>query len=692
MIQKLSLFLLLTLTLLRPLHVYAGTVEIPRTGQAASYAAGDDGALQTGVAWPIPRFTDNGDQTITDKLTGLMWEKNAYKGNYDKAANGVIVGTSTWQTALDTAAYYNSISYLGHSDWRLPNINELKSLVNIGAPDQSQWLMSQGFANVLSQHYRTSTSPSMMVNMADGGVATNLYSYAWFVRGAGPGVVALPETGRQTCSGSDGSWRACSGTEDANLRMGIEWPDPRFTDNSLANPADLTLLDNLTGLVWPKNAGLAGKMTWQQALDFIETLNSTNYLGYNDWRLPNLNELQTLSHAQYSDYFKYHVFLNYQLGYYWSSSTYAKNTIGAWVKASGSFYTSWVAKTSLQYVLPVRGGGPGLRTPVINWTKPYDIVYGTPIAAVQLNATTDVEGTFVYTPVAGTVLDAGTHTLSVTFTPSDTARYKTSTKTVTINVVKATPAITWADPVDLVYGAALSTTQLNATADVAGAFFYSPAAGTVLNAGPNTLTVIFTPADTANYTIAAATVGLTVLKADQTMVFPAIATRSVGDPDFDPGATASSGLAVSYTSSDSRVASISGGMIHIIGGGTATITAWQAGDANYNPASQTQPLKVTGRPSKKPALTINAPADGTVTSDASLSITGNVDGLHKKDTLIISIANNGTTTSVPVQFAVPSGNFSGVFSLGGGENVIEIAATNHFGTTFDRRTILLRVP
>lgn len=618
--------------------------------------------------------------------------KKRYKGNYDKTTLGVIVGTFTWQVALDTAAYYNSINYLGYSDWRLPNINELKSLLNLDAPDQSQWLMSQGFTNVLNQFYRTSTSPYVLVNMAGGGVYTNSYSYAWFVRDGQPGVVTLPKTGKETCIGSDGYWRPCSGTEDGNLRMGTEWPNPRFTDNSLTNPADLTLLDNLTGLVWPKNAGLAGKMTWQQALDFIEILNNINYLGHSDWRLPNLNELQTLSHAQYYDYFKFRVFDNYQLGNYWSSSTYAKNTSATWVKSSGSFYTSAAAKTSLQYVLPVRAGGASLRTPVINWADPSDIVYGTPISAIQLNATADVDGTFVYTPAAGTVLDAGTHTLSATFTPSDTASYKTSTKTVTINVAKATPAITWTDPADIVYGTALSATQLNATADVAGTFFYSSATGTVLIAGTHTLTVIFTPADTANYTVATAAVRLTVLKADQTVFFPAIATRSAGDPDFDPGATASSGLAVTYTSSDSTVATISGGMIHIVGGGTATITAWQAGDANYNPASQTQILKVTGRPSKNPALTVNTLADGTVTSDASLSITGNVDGLNKKDTLTISIANNGTSTSFPVQFASPSGNFSVVFSLGDGENVIEITATNRFGTTVDRRTIFLQVP
>ncbi|KJU84605.1 conserved hypothetical protein, secreted, partial [Candidatus Magnetobacterium bavaricum] len=50
---------------------HAGTVSLPQTGQTTTYAAGDDGALQIGVAWSNPRFTDNRDQTMTDNLTGL---------------------------------------------------------------------------------------------------------------------------------------------------------------------------------------------------------------------------------------------------------------------------------------------------------------------------------------------------------------------------------------------------------------------------------------------------------------------------------------------------------------------------------------------------------------------------------------------------------------------------------------------
>ncbi len=71
---------------------------------------------------------------------------------------------------------------------------------------------------------------------------------------------------------------------------------------------------------------------------------------------------------------------------------------------------------------------------------------------------------------------------------------------------------------------------------------------------------------------------------DQTITFPNIASKQIGDPDFSPGATASSGLAVSYTSANTDVATIINGNIHITGTGTSTITASQPGNTAYNPA------------------------------------------------------------------------------------------------------------
>ena len=151
--------------------------------------------------------------------------------------------------------------------------------------------------------------------------------------------------------------------------------------------------------------------------------------------------------------------------------------------------------------------------PVITWDMPESIVFGTAISATQLDATADVAGTFVYTPVAGTVLDAGLgQTLSVTFTPTDTTNFNVVTATTTIDVDRANPVVTWNNPADIQLGTALDDDQLNATADVAGTFVYTPVAGTVLEAGDGqTLSVAFTPTDIDNFTSATAEVTINVI-------------------------------------------------------------------------------------------------------------------------------------------------------------------------------------
>lgn len=692
MMRKGCLNLLSALLFLLPLCAQAGMIELPQTGQQVSYAAEDDGALRQGVAWPSPRFVDNGDQTITDTLTGLMWERSAYSGNWDRSSSGVIVGTYTWQSALYTADYYNSIHHLGYSDWRLPNVDELKSLVNLGAPDQAQWLMSQGFVNVLDQYYLTSTDRYMQVAMADGRISYSPYTYAWFVRGGQSGAVSLPKTGKFTCTSPDGYWMSCSGSrQDGSLQMGVAWPAPRFTDNSKMQPADLTVVDNLTGLVWAKDAGRGGMMTWQQAVDYIEILNNGSYLGHSDWRLPNLNELESLSHYQYTDasYLRNNGFINVG-SWYWSSSTYAVDPSSAWVMQTGNKYTYPRAKSSVYYVWPVRAGAATPKTPVITWADPADIVYGTPLSAAQLNATADVAGTFLYTPGPGTVLTAGVRTLSVTFTPSDPA-CTAATKTVAINVAKAVPVISWAIPAGIAYGTPLSAAQLDASANVAGTFAYMPAPGTVLDAGTELLTVAFTPADATNYTDAGASVTLAVAKADQSITFPPIDKKSFKSPDFNAGATATSGLPVTYASSDTAVATVLGSLIHIVGGGNDAITAYQLGNRNYNPAPpQIQPLGVTGRRSQQPGLRIDTLPDGVTTANPLLVVAGSVSRIFKDGTLVVQVTNNGTTTSYPAMFSFPSGEFTQTVSLGTGLNVVQVTATSKFGATTDRRTVTLQ--
>jgi hypothetical protein len=108
-------------------------------------------------------------------------------------------------------------------------------------------------------------------------------------------------------------------------------------------------------------------------------------------------------------------------------------------------------------------------------------------------------------PVDSTV---GTHT--VTVLAQDAVNNQSQSGPLSYTVAQATPVITWPTPMAITQGTPLGLAQLDATANVAGVFFYSPPAGTVLAAGTQTLSVVFTPTDTVDYTQAHASVSLVV--------------------------------------------------------------------------------------------------------------------------------------------------------------------------------------
>jgi hypothetical protein len=158
---------------------------VPKTGQTTSYGTRDDGDLEKGVAWPSPRFTDNLNGTVTDKLTGLIWLKN---GNY--------FGEKTWVEALQVANELQSNIVLGLTDgskagdWRLPNVNELQSLLdhrkfNPALPE------GHPFIGVASVYWSSTTRPNETsqaygVNFYSGIPEFNLKSGnnpVWCVRG-----------------------------------------------------------------------------------------------------------------------------------------------------------------------------------------------------------------------------------------------------------------------------------------------------------------------------------------------------------------------------------------------------------------------------------------------------------------------------------------------------------------------------
>jgi RHS repeat-associated protein len=197
------------------------------------------------------------------------------------------------------------------------------------------------------------------------------------------------------------------------------------------------------------------------------------------------------------------------------------------------------------------------------------MIYGTALSSAQLDASTTVAGTFAYSPASGTLLTAGSHTLSTTFTPTDTVDYTTTTTTVPVTVTKALPPITWPQPADIKYGTALNSTQLDATSTVAGSFAYTPVSGTVLSVGPHALLATLTPTDTTDYTTANLVAYLTVTPATNTFDSGTI-TLTVN------GATAATTTYGSTSTPSTIAAGLSAGV-----SGSSPVTVTAVDDAIY---------------------------------------------------------------------------------------------------------------
>jgi hypothetical protein len=135
-----------------------------------------------------PRFTDNGDETITDRLTGLIWAKKA-----DTPTIGAFEGGAMqWMRSFEYIEALNAASYLGHNDWRVPDISELESLVAHRRDVPYEWLAEKGFENVVLASYWSATTYAANTDSAwdlcmyDGRVSNNYktkYQLVWPVCG-----------------------------------------------------------------------------------------------------------------------------------------------------------------------------------------------------------------------------------------------------------------------------------------------------------------------------------------------------------------------------------------------------------------------------------------------------------------------------------------------------------------------------
>jgi hypothetical protein len=259
-------------------------------------------------------------------------------------------------------------------------------------------------------------------------------------------------------------------------------------------------------------------------------------------------------------------------------------------------------------------------TPSIMWSTPSAIFYGTALSATQLDASSTVAGSFSYSPASGTVETAGSHTLTATFTPTDTNDYTAATATVTLTVNQATPPITWATPSAITYGMALSGTQLDASSTVLGTFSYNPAAGTIEIVGQHELTATLTPTDTTDYTTATASVTLTVNQATPPIAWATPSAITYGTPLSSTQLDAASNVAGSFSYSPTS------GTIESAGSHTLTATFTPTDTTDYSSGTASVTLIVT---QATPSITWPQPSAityGTALSSAQLDATANVAG------------------------------------------------------------------
>jgi beta-glucosidase len=220
----------------------------------------------------------------------------------------------------------------------------------------------------------------------------------------------------------------------------------------------------------------------------------------------------------------------------------------------------------------------------IQWDNPLPIVYGTILGSSQLNAVTDGNtSSAVYNPGYGTLLSAGTHSLTVSYAADK--NYKAANKSVTLVVNKAHSFVTWENADTIVYGTPLSAKQLNATVTGTRAkAVYSPAEGDVLNAGSHFLNVGF--AADSNYEAANKSVSLVVKKAPSSIDWgnplPIIYGTALSATQLNATVTGTSG-APTYNPAEGSVLTV----------GTHLLNVEFVADTNYDAAEKTVTIEVT---------------------------------------------------------------------------------------------------
>ncbi len=284
-------------------------VKLPDTGQNISYTStfGEDNDFNINV----PYFSLNGNGSVTDTVTGLMWQQT----------DG---GEMTFENAI---LYCDTLTLSGFSDWRLPTAHESFSILNLQYANPA--LDNLVFTISAAEYWWTSTRQ------------VNDSTKIW-VTNAGGGVGNHPKS--ETIS--------AGGIKRFHGRAVREIINPVSISNHFTDNGDGTITDNLTELIWQKNS-FTDSLSWEQALVYSDTL-ALN--GNSDWRLPNVKELQSINVETLTNpSFDQNYFSVSTAKKYWSSTSLPNQTLKAWYLDTQFGITTYDLKTLKHNLICVRG-------------------------------------------------------------------------------------------------------------------------------------------------------------------------------------------------------------------------------------------------------------------------------------------------------------------------------------------------